>query len=52
MYRKVSFHRSYRSTLIEKGEYTSKQFMQEMLTKPMSVIFCPQYYIVKKEIFN
>ena len=37
---------------IEMGEYSSQQFMIEMRNKPKSVIFCPQYYIVKREFIK
>lgn len=37
---------------IEKGEYSSEQFMKVMKKSPNSVIFCPQYYIVKRDFIK
>lgn len=34
---------------IKRGMYTSNQFMDTMKKNPQSIIFCPQYYIVKRD---
>jgi glycosyltransferase len=34
---------------IKQGEYTSHEFMSQLKENPKSVIFCPQYYIVRRE---
>lgn len=37
---------------IKKGMYTSSQFMNIMKKNPKSIIFCPQYYIVKRDFLE
>lgn len=34
---------------INRGTYSSTEFMDVLKKNPLSVIFCPQYYIVKRE---
>ena len=37
---------------IKKGKYSSTEFMKQMKKNPKSIIFCPQYYIIRKEFIT
>ena len=37
---------------IDAGTYTSEEFMIQMKKNPKSIIFCPQYYIVRRQFIE